>query len=187
MKNRLTLNLKNVAEPKKPLQAFGASGKFLNLLIINKVRALLITSIIFLPLSFSNPVQAGKYYKWVDEHGATHYTEKPPADTDSTAIRTQGKAPKDAEQANAKLTEQREALAEDISKREEQGKEVNVNAENDKIKKENCKTARNNLKTLEQHGRIKLKGEDGEYTILPEEKRQERIQTAKDRIKEFCN
>jgi len=187
MKNQLTLNLKNACVSPKSTQAPGISGKRLNPLTINKMRALLITSIIVFPLFFSSNVQAGKFYKWVDESGATHYSEAPPENAESTPIRTQGRDPKDAAKAKAKLAGQREALAEDISKREEQGKEVNLDAENDKIKKGNCKTARSNLKVLQEHGRIKEKGKDGEFTMLPEEKRQERIQRAKDRIKEFCN
>jgi len=187
MKNRLTLNLKDMAGSIKSRQAFGTSEKPSNPPIINKVKALLITSIIVIPLSFSSNVQAGKFYKWVDENGATHYTETPPTNTESTSIRTQGKDPKGAEQAKAKLSKQREALNEDIGNREKAGEEANLNAENAEVKKKNCKTARSNLKVLQEHGRIKQKGKDGEFSIMPEEKRQERIQKAKDRVKEFCN
>jgi len=158
-----------------------------NPLIINKMRALLITSIFVIPLSFSSNLQAGKFYKWVDENGATHYTETPPANSESTTIRTQGKDPKNAEQAKAKLSKQRESLTEDIANRVKAGEEASLNAKNSEVKKNNCKTARGNLKVLQEHGRIKQKNKEGEYSLLPEEKRQERVQKAKDRIKEFCN
>jgi len=158
-----------------------------NPIIINKMRALLITSIFVIPLSFSSNLQAGKVYKWVDENGATHYTEAPPANSESTTIRTQGKDPKNAEQAKAKLFKQRESLTEDIDNRAKAGEEAKLDAKSSEIKKNNCKTARSNLKILQEHGRIKQKNKEGEYNLLPEEKRQERVQKAKDRIKEFCN
>lgn len=149
---------------------------------------MLLTSVIIAStLALSTNIQAGKFYKWEDENGVTHYTETPPPNAQSTTVRTQGKDPKNAEQAKAKLTEQRNALTEAIADKNAAGKKSTVEAENEKIKKGNCETAKNNLKMLEEHSRIREKGEDGEYIAIGEEKRQARIKTAKERIKEFCS
>ena len=150
-------------------------------------KRLLTSVLIFSTLTLSTNIQAGKFYKWVDESGATHYTETPPPNTQSTTVRTQGQDPKNAEQAQAKLSEQRKTFAEAIADKQEASKKSAVEAENEKIKKTNCDTAKNNLKMLEEHSRIREKGENGEYVVIGEEQRQAKIQTAKQNIKEFCN
>ncbi len=151
-----------------------------------KNKTLLISFISALALILSTPIQAGKYYRWVDENGVTHYTETPPPDTQSTAIRTQGKDPKSAEQAKARLSEQRKAFTEAATDKKAADEENKLAAENEKIKQGNCETAKKNLNVL-KHSRIREKGDNGEYTVLTEEQRQARIKLAQERIKEFCN
>lgn len=151
-----------------------------------KARTLLINCLLLIPLLISTGAQAGKFYKWVDEEGVTHYTETPPENSQSTVIKTQGKTPKNADHANSRLEATRKSLEEAIDKRKEKKEAGKLDVENAKVKQKNCETAKNNLKILLEHGRIKEKGEDGEYKMLADEKRQERIQKARDRIKEFC-
>lgn len=152
-----------------------------------KNKTLLISSISALALILSTTIQAGKYYRWVDESGVTHYTETPPPDTQATTIRTQGKDPKSAEQAKARLSEQRKAFTEAAANKKAADEENKLADENEKIKQGNCETAKKNLKMLQEHSRIREKGDNGEYTVLAEEERQARIKLAQERIKEFCN
>ncbi len=42
--------------------------------------------LLFATLLGSSAVQAAKLYKWTDEAGATHYTQKPPSDTGSDEV-----------------------------------------------------------------------------------------------------
>ena len=53
-------------------------------------------------------------------------------------------------------------------------------------KQENCDLAKRNLTSYGNRGRIKLKGEDGEYRILTEEERQENINKFQNDINKNC-
>jgi len=51
---------------------------------------------------------------------------------------------------------------------------------------EHCKTARDNLQTLDSHARIRLRDEQGEYRYIDEDEKQQQRKLALDAIKAFC-
>ena len=54
------------------------------------------------------------------------------------------------------------------------------------IKADNCEQSRDVLARLTLKNRIRVKGPDGEYTVMPEEERQERISKAQENVALYC-
>ena len=59
-------------------------------------------------------------------------------------------------------------------------------AEAARISTENCKAARNNLAKLNVGGHLRYKNENGEYVLLTEAGRQQRIAEANAQMQRFC-
>lgn len=124
-------------------------------------------------------------YKWVDEEGVTHYTQQPPPD--GIQAETLKPPPKvDTDAAIEKLDSQQKQV-EELREGRLKGKEEEMKkAEEAALQKENCRKATEKLSSLERP-RVNLVNEDGSYTRVTEEYRQEQMEIAKERVKEFCN
>lgn len=124
----------------------------------------------------SNPASAGKIYKWVDAEGVTHYTQHPPKDQsiEKEQIKIKNKKPHGADEAAEKLESNRKALLESAADRKTSSKTDPEDAERQEAIDKNCQIARDNLKQLKEHARVREAGEDGELRYLSEEEHQKR-------------
>lgn len=122
-------------------------------------------------------------YKWVDEDGNVHYSEKPPpGDIEVQTIKPPPKV--DSEKANQALQEQLDQL-----KALEEGKEPKEQAVTEEelaVKKHNCELGKDKLQRLQDNPRVYTEAEDGTRTRLGEEEREARIQEAQQMIKDNC-
>jgi len=141
-------------------------------------------------LALALPAEADKFYKWVDESGATHYTTTPPdnlpaqtvdvttgKETSSTTDEDpQGKGEEEAgEETAVEDAEQKKSRREQALARFQQ-----QNAEN-------CEIARNNDFNLTHRNRIRVKDEDtGEQRYLTPEELTEWRSKTKSQLAEFC-
>lgn len=141
----------------------------------------------FLALSLTAPVLADEVYKWVDEEGVTHYGERAPADKDYSLIKTYGEVPSGAKEAKQRLEQQRAEKEMADEKGQDYAKQKKIADEQARVRTENCKGAKNNLKTIQENARVRILGEDGEFRYLSEEERQQQIDTAKEMIAENCD
>lgn len=134
------------------------------------------------------PVSAGKFYKWVDAEGLTHYSQHPPQDQSikKEQIRINEKKPTDADSAISQLEKNRETLLKDADDRKNKGKKDPAEAEMQKARDENCQIAKGNLKQLNEHARIRETGEDGELRYLSEEEHQTRKDDNSSYLEEHC-
>lgn len=134
------------------------------------------TTLALLALVLSPNALSKDFYKWQDEQGVTHYSAHPPrGDKASTKIRAtniKGKAapakssaPKNEAPAATKPTSVEKAA----SKKDPQA----------------CKRARTNLKTLQEHGRVRVK-EGDDYRFLSDEEHKANQLRAKKEIKTAC-
>ncbi|MDG9670402.1 DUF4124 domain-containing protein [Hahella sp. CR1] len=126
-------------------------------------------------LSISSLSFASGVYKWTDENGVIHYSDKKPDFKASSEINVQtGSQTKDRQSLqdqDQKLNDQQELER----LREQQASENAVAAEE---QKEICKTLKSNLETLNNSARIRQKQEDGtERFMTPEEILQQRKDT----------
>jgi uncharacterized protein DUF4124 len=125
-------------------------------------------------------------YKWVDEKGQTHYSQTAPENQNAEMLKAPpppASLPEDAQQQIDTLIEQqteaRKAQEEQLAKQQQQ-------AEQKQILEDNCKLAKSNLQIyMDNPGRRVLK-EDGTVIRPTEEDRQQKIQEAKQDIKEYC-
>ena len=133
------------------------------------MRMLLLTTMMI----FASSAFAG-LYKWVDDEGNVHYSQKRPIDKQFKQLKAPAPAPK-----NSKSVYQLKAP-------EKQSNNVVAaeTAKNEKLRGENCTAAKNNLKTYTLYRRIRDK--EGNVTNLDDNERAKRLEDAKQAISEFC-
>lgn len=130
---------------------------------------------------------AAQVYKWVDENGQTQFSQFPPTNEQQSAdqvnIKTQPAAnPKAAE----KLNNMRQKLLESSVERNTQSEKDKEDEEKAKRMAENCEKAKQQLRDLENNGRIYKTQEDGERYWYSEQERDGLIKKAKGQVDKFC-
>lgn len=138
------------------------------------------------------PAGADQIYRWVDDGGVVNYTQQKPRDTDSEAIVTQGGTSRRVSEAPAPIPVNSAATGAPLSAEQEKmldglrAAEKTRQVEIAKIKDDNCQQSRDVLSRLTLKNRIRVRGEDGEYQIMPEDERQERISAAQENVALYC-
>lgn len=146
-----------------------------------KSNILLCLCLLFLVSTAAN---ATTVYKW-DENGRTIYSQTPPPPGIKFVI-VEKKIKTSTSVATADSASDGSTFEERQAERDQKKKEQEQLAESNKIKKENCAIARNNLDSLSSRGQVTIK-ENDIYRKLSEEERQQRIQETKSQIDEFCS
>lgn len=123
-------------------------------------------------------------YKWVDDEGNTHYSERLPADVVVEEIAPPSRV--DTESANKQLEGQQKKAADLEARRKEKAESDRFDEQNAKIKKGNCEKARAGLASLARPS-VRFVQEDGSRIRATEEQRQEKIAEANKMIQEHCN
>lgn len=129
-----------------------------------------------------------KMYKWVDEEGQTHYTQTPPPDN----AREQGSvAPppppaESPEKAAERFEKIRQSLQEDIEAEQKAEEEQQENRKTAKEQANRCNKAKTWLRQLESNTRLREVNEDGEYVLLDNSVRQERLKKARELVEKEC-
>jgi Domain of unknown function (DUF4124) len=139
-------------------------------LVISLVSCLLISSPTF--------AASSKIYKWTDEKGQVHFSERPKQGTQPEVIKPQiGHS----DPVNY-------ATPSDDKAKNEKKPESQADAEKKAPKdSERCEAARKNLETLKTYARIRIKGEDGEYKFLTPDEQQQKTDEATKAIEESCD
>ena len=146
---------------------------------ITSISAVLIT--IISCAVFSSPVNA-KVYKWVDENGQVHYGEHPGnTQAEQVQIRTnETTTPRKIDQDKFNTAEGKDKKESETPEEPQQPKISK------KEKRKLCNEAKSDLAAIMSRGRMREIDEKGEYTYLTEEQRQQRIDAARKKQKEFC-
>jgi len=120
--------------------------------------------------AFSAP---DKFYKWTDNKGQVHYSERPPQGTQAEAIRPE--------------TGHSEPVTYATATDKKASEEKKVGSEKSSLKDpERCDSARKNLDTLKTYTRIKIKGDEGEYRFLTPDEQTQKTAEATKAIEESC-
>lgn len=122
-------------------------------------------------------------YKWVDENGVVHYSEIKPLDYEAENLRPRSDGTTD-EEARRKL----EALIDraqdkDVGPTPDDRQQALTRASR---RKENCDTARENLRLLESGVRIRTNDADGNAYFLDDEARQIKLAETQSQIQANC-
>jgi Domain of unknown function (DUF4124) len=135
----------------------------------------------------SPSLQADEVFKWVDEQGVTHYEERAPANKEYSKITTYGEVPGGGDAAKQRLEQQRADKKATEEKGVDYAAQKKIADDQAKIRSENCKGARSNLKTIQENARVRILGDDGEFRYLSEEERQQQLDSANETITENCD
>lgn len=134
------------------------------------MRVLLLTIIMI----FASSASAG-LYKWVDDEGNVHYSQKRPRDKQFQRLKAPPPAPEGSKPLyqSTKLNDKsNDAVASESAKIE-------------KIRASNCTQAKKNLNIYKLYSRIRDK--DGNLTVINDNVRAQKIESAKKAIRQFCN
>ena len=122
-------------------------------------------------------------YKWVDENGVVHYSEIRPLDYEAENLRPRSDGTTD-EEARRKL----DAL---IDRAQDKNVETTPDDRQQALtrasrRKENCDTARENLRLLESGVRIRANDAEGNAYFLDDDERQAKLVETQSQIQANC-
>lgn len=135
---------------------------------------------------------AAEVYRWVDENGVVNYTQQKPRDTDVEMIATNAGVSRVVEEPVAPPIPQSTATGQPLNEEQQkmleglQAAEKNRQDEIARIKEQNCQQSRDVLSRLTIKSRIRVKGDNGEYAVMDEDERQDRISQAQEGIALYC-
>ena len=155
---------------------------------MSRLKSLFITTLVFLSLS-TLPIQlnAAKFFKWTDENGNIHYSDKAPdnvesAETVHVSSKKRTSNDTDKEEPETQLrddTPQRESTTpEDLAKEKEK---------QEKALAEYCQSIQSNIKSLQIGGRIQTVDPEGNKKFLDQEEQQQKLNEYLKEQKENCN
>lgn len=140
---------------------------------------------LFLPLLLGLALPGlawGDVYKWVDSHGEVHYSDSPLPDAKKLNL----PPPPAADHAGPSLADKERAFRQRQVDREEAKKKQQEKQAEAKRERDNCRAARDNLRTLQQGGRIYRYNDKGERVYLDDQARQKAIGEAQQNIRSWC-
>lgn len=122
-------------------------------------------------------------YTWTDERGQTHFSEVPPARDSVTRVSPSPVSSIDP--GTPELQRELEAFQTRREVRDAQRAQETESRAQAELRAANCTAARDNLKALNDHGRVRLQTASGTRYLTTEE-RAARISAARDRIAGYC-
>ena len=130
-------------------------------------------------------------YRWVDENGVVNFSQHKPEGRAARSVDPRGSKParrpvdpaSSAEEASQpKLSENQQQMLNELKAREAERQ-----AQLAEIRRDNCEKSRNLLQRLTATARIRVRGEDGQERVLPDEELQARISEAQEGIATNCD
>lgn len=122
------------------------------------------------------PVSANEIYRWVDDNGVVHFTDRPREGAERLTIRTASPTTgARSATAAAPRGEQRELIAEP---------DADQTAE---VRSANCTSSRERLARLQRAPRLYREGEDGERLYLDDDERTLVLAEAQELVESWCD
>lgn len=124
-----------------------------------------------------------KMYKWIDEQGNVTYSAQKPPNRPAEEIRLLGVPAVSNEEARQRLDQIGEKADTAAKDREFKRTTTAELADREQRLKENCETARQNLRVLENASRV----QDQEGQFMSEEQRAARLAQTRKEVQDNCN
>lgn len=143
-----------------------------------------------LPLCALPLLMGASVYRWVDANGVVNYTQLKPegveaelvsADTGQRASVRPTRSVPTATPVQTGLNAKQEAMLSDLKAVEAERQQEIAD-----IRAANCDEARDVLNRLTSRGRIRVRGDDGEERVMPEDERQNRIDESQRAVAVNC-
>ena len=139
-------------------------------------------------------------YKWVDEQGNVQYSSEKPKNAEAEKVRVNTQPPVDKStysrpgrdeaksegDAKANTKDAKDAKDDKTKTPAEKRKEAAKKAESDKLKKEMCDEARQNLAAIENNARVRIEDDKGEVRYLEEKEVDSRKKSEQERVNKYC-
>ena len=145
---------------------------------MNQYRAL----IALVLLGLAAPTLAGRLYKHVDSQGNVTYSQTRPSGGDSQEVELKGVQGVSNEQARERLDALNERTKVAREDREFKANYTSESKARDERLKQNCETARQNVRVLQNASRVKA--DDGSY--IDDAQRAERLAKAEQQVEDYC-
>jgi hypothetical protein len=142
-------------------------------------------TLLFTSLLLLSSALYAETYRWVNEEGVVTYSQTPPPDVQAETVNIKTSPAKGAADSQKRMDELRQRMADSAEDRALKKQEKREQAEIKAAKRKNCDLARKNLEQLTALGNRLYKTEEG-YVRLTEEARQNKMQKAREQIKEYC-
>lgn len=134
----------------------------------------LVTSFVFIS-SLSTVCTAAEYYKWTDENGVSHFSERPPqSKTQAVKVKKHAKTPTPAPQVQDD---------QEPEKLQPQTTAVNNNKNLDPTR---CAAEKKRLKTLSSGSRIRMQDNKGGFYYLEQKQIADELKKSRQAISESC-
>jgi len=128
--------------------------------------------------------------KWVDADGKVHYSDTPPQDVKTQSIpiisgKGQTEAP--ATYSNKSYAEREAELRKSKQEKTKASEKAELQASESALKKQNCSSAQQNLRHMEEGTRVVTYDANGERSYLDDAAREQRMNEIRKSISENCN
>jgi hypothetical protein len=137
------------------------------------------------------PLAQGQVYKWVDERGRIHYTDRPPREAAEPLVLEAGPSEADRRAAEARAERLIEMDRRRTTMRERQKTRETKEAAERQMeaasRRRECGAARRDLATLREQRPVYTRGPDGENVFIGDEQRVEMIGTLETLIAARCS
>ncbi len=129
-------------------------------------------------------------HKWVDAEGKVHYSDTAPPDTNAQSVRNmsgKGQTEAPASYSPKSVAEREAEMKKAKQEKEEASQKKAQDQANAEARKRNCEAARENVRTLEESGRIVTSDASGERSYMDDETRAKRLEEARKTISTSCD
>ncbi|MDZ7924636.1 MAG: DUF4124 domain-containing protein [Marinagarivorans sp.] len=142
----------------------------------------------------ANVCSAGEYYKWVDEKGITHFSERPVQAQGVQKISTSAAAPSTKEETTPEATTntqvttnaQEATNTQETSDAEETAATEAANTKKAQYDQARCADSQARLQTLSSGSRIKMDDGKGGFYFLDQQQITQELQKTRSAISESC-
>lgn len=149
------------------------------------MRGLAFSTLVF-TLWCTSPAAASEVYKWVDDHGRVHYTDRVPGDAQAADTLELREPAATGDGQRARQDKQRRLLeAFEAERMEREEAEARARAEAQE-RAGRCERARRELAAVEQASLVYTRGQDGERRYMSDEERARATSQTRAWIAKWC-
>jgi hypothetical protein len=154
---------------------------------------LILQSLAFFALSLT---ASADIYQWKDAEGRTQYSDQPPSDRPARLIKSGVSMQTVAEKSDSGAEDKAEKKGpKSLTEKDQESRKRKIDAEKTEKesaakaaeKKANCTQSRDQMKTLEEGGRIYKRDEKGEKNYLDDKALVKEMSDAKANVSKYCN
>ena len=144
-------------------------------------------TIVFFMMLLSSLLSHAEIYRWTDENGKVHFSDKPVGNkAEKLNIKEKPALPEATQSRNDRKRKTEQYLRARKEERAEIDKQEKEKKRLASLKKKNCSKAKKEYKEIIEAGAVYFKNKDGTRDYLGEERRAKEELRAKKKVKKWC-